>query len=139
MSSGTAAVVIENVAQTHRLIDGITDHPTNTASGSNEDEDDDKCVFFLGSRKFTARASVRGFFIHFGKLGTIVCGVVRQRQKRCSIGPIVNFKGASYLICKYYYFLFGKIYLTILNNIKYKQKQIIILQIKNRAQVSICG
>ncbi|XP_013191520.1 dopamine D2-like receptor [Amyelois transitella] len=41
VSSGTAAVVIENVAQTR--VDGNLqeDKPTNTASGSNEDEDDD--------------------------------------------------------------------------------------------------
>ncbi|XP_050550050.1 dopamine D2-like receptor isoform X2 [Spodoptera frugiperda] len=41
VSSGTAAVVIENVAQTHRLDGCMNDAPTNTASGSNEDEDDD--------------------------------------------------------------------------------------------------
>ncbi|KAH9639137.1 hypothetical protein HF086_018205 [Spodoptera exigua] len=41
VSSGTAAVVIENVAQTHRLDGSMNDAPTNTASGSNEDEDDD--------------------------------------------------------------------------------------------------
>lgn len=43
VSSGTAAVVIENIAQTQRF-DGSfqDDKPTNTASGSNEDEDDEK-------------------------------------------------------------------------------------------------
>jgi hypothetical protein len=46
VSSGAAAVVIENIAQTQRLGDGSfrteDDKPTNTASGSNEDEDDEK-------------------------------------------------------------------------------------------------
>ncbi|XP_026741656.1 dopamine D2-like receptor [Trichoplusia ni] len=41
VSSGTAAVVIENVAQTQRLDGSLQDAPTNTASGSNEDEDED--------------------------------------------------------------------------------------------------
>ncbi|XP_034832728.1 dopamine D2-like receptor [Maniola hyperantus] len=40
VSSGTAAVVIENIAQTHRFDDVPEDRPTNTASGSNEDDDD---------------------------------------------------------------------------------------------------
>ncbi|KAL4715731.1 hypothetical protein ACJJTC_006310 [Scirpophaga incertulas] len=46
VSSGTAAVVIENMAHTQRLGDGSfkteEDRPTNTASGSNEDDDDEK-------------------------------------------------------------------------------------------------
>ncbi|CAH2982949.1 unnamed protein product [Chilo suppressalis] len=45
VSSGTAAVVIENIAQTQRFGDGSfraeEDKPTNTASGSNEENDDD--------------------------------------------------------------------------------------------------
>ncbi|CAG5043361.1 unnamed protein product [Parnassius apollo] len=45
LSSGTAAIVIENVAHKNRLNDsGYTlqeDKPTNTASGSNEDEEDE--------------------------------------------------------------------------------------------------
>ncbi|CAH2241619.1 dopamine D2-like receptor [Pararge aegeria] len=40
LSSGTAAVVIENIAQTHRFDDVPEDRPTNTASGSNDDDDD---------------------------------------------------------------------------------------------------
>ncbi|XP_052742219.1 dopamine D2-like receptor [Bicyclus anynana] len=39
VSSGTAAVVIENIAQTQRFADE-PDRPTNTASGSNDDDDD---------------------------------------------------------------------------------------------------
>ncbi|KAM3958761.1 dopamine D2-like receptor [Aphomia sociella] len=52
VSSGTAAVVIENVAQTQRLADGSLqdDKPTNTASGSNEDDDDDNFSFFSFDR-----------------------------------------------------------------------------------------
>ena len=43
-SSGTVAVVIENIAQTKRLTETaiVEDKATNTASGSNEDEDDEK-------------------------------------------------------------------------------------------------
>ncbi|XP_072949573.1 dopamine D2-like receptor [Epargyreus clarus] len=40
VSSGTAAVVIENMANTNRFPEA--QEPTNTASGSNEDEDDEK-------------------------------------------------------------------------------------------------
>ncbi|CAH2090039.1 unnamed protein product [Euphydryas editha] len=40
VSSGTAAVVIENFAQTQKFVDVPEDRPTNTASGSNEDDDD---------------------------------------------------------------------------------------------------
>lgn len=40
VSSGTAAVVIENVAQTQRLDGSMNDErPTNTASGSNDEDD----------------------------------------------------------------------------------------------------
>ncbi|CAG5043369.1 unnamed protein product [Parnassius apollo] len=53
ISSGTAAVVIENVADKNRLNDsGCTlqeDKPTNTASGSNEDEEDEKIMANLAS------------------------------------------------------------------------------------------
>ncbi|XP_050344325.1 dopamine D2-like receptor [Nymphalis io] len=40
VSSGTAAVVIENLAQTQKFVEVPDDRPTNTASGSNEDDDD---------------------------------------------------------------------------------------------------
>ncbi|CAG4961360.1 unnamed protein product [Colias eurytheme] len=40
ISSGPAAVIIENVAQTHRYDVTLEDRPTNTASGSNDDDDD---------------------------------------------------------------------------------------------------
>ncbi|KAJ0176313.1 hypothetical protein K1T71_008487 [Dendrolimus kikuchii] len=41
VSSGTAAVVIENIAQTHRFTEMQEDKPTNTASGSNEEGEDE--------------------------------------------------------------------------------------------------
>ncbi|XP_045773792.1 dopamine D2-like receptor [Maniola jurtina] len=41
VSSGTAAVVIENIAQTHRFDDVPEDRPTNTNTGSGSNEDDD--------------------------------------------------------------------------------------------------
>ncbi|XP_037293444.1 dopamine D2-like receptor [Manduca sexta] len=42
VSSGAAAVVIENMAQTQRLTEALQeDKPTNTASGSNDEVDDD--------------------------------------------------------------------------------------------------
>ncbi|XP_046968323.1 dopamine D2-like receptor [Vanessa cardui] len=40
VSSGTAAVVIENLAQTQRFVEVPDDRTTNTASGSNDDDDD---------------------------------------------------------------------------------------------------
>ncbi|XP_004925965.1 dopamine D2-like receptor [Bombyx mori] len=43
LSSGTAAVVIENMAQTQRLTEALQDdRPTNTASGSNDEVDDEE-------------------------------------------------------------------------------------------------
>ncbi|XP_028164117.1 dopamine D2-like receptor [Ostrinia furnacalis] len=50
VSSGTAAVVIENLAQTQRF-DGSyqEDKPTNTASGSNEDDDDENFRTEMGA------------------------------------------------------------------------------------------
>ncbi|KAI5642892.1 gag-polypeptide of LTR copia-type domain-containing protein [Phthorimaea operculella] len=44
ISSSAAAVVIENIAQTQTLGAMQQDQPTNTASGSNEDDDDDNAA-----------------------------------------------------------------------------------------------
>ncbi|XP_047998177.1 dopamine D2-like receptor [Leguminivora glycinivorella] len=58
-SSGTAAVVIENLAQTPRL--QSTEPPTNTASasGSNEDEEDDKTEMGVYADELATTRSAR--------------------------------------------------------------------------------
>ncbi|KAL0878787.1 hypothetical protein ABMA27_003817 [Loxostege sticticalis] len=60
VSSGTAAVVIENIAQTQRF-DGSfqDDKPTNTASGSNEDEDDEKTEMGAYAEELATTRSAR--------------------------------------------------------------------------------
>lgn len=42
MTGHTAAIVIENVAQTRHLETALDDRPTNTGSGSNEDDHEDR-------------------------------------------------------------------------------------------------
>lgn len=44
MTGTTAAVVIENVAQTRQLETALDDRATNTGSGSNEDDHEDRFV-----------------------------------------------------------------------------------------------
>lgn len=46
MTGPTAAIVIENVAQTRHLETALDDRPTNTGSGSNEDDHEDRYNFF---------------------------------------------------------------------------------------------